>query len=315
MKMRQMMSVIVEVMDAPGDHGRYFLFSKGADNKLFSKLDLSTEGWAPEALAARERVISSTEQQLREWAEDGLRTLVFAFKPLTPQTVDDFLDRYNQVLGDLHERHLYVGGVCGLRCVALRCVTVHSYSRTLVAVVVAVLCVCLVVCFVPCSKESKKPNKIDATMAEMESGLILQGATANEDQLQEAVPETIAKLSEAGIKIYMLTGDKQETAINIGFAAQMLTNEFKQLLFTSEVGVGGIARDRGRDREGKGLTVVFLLCLFPSCCRRLKPAKKCCKLQTACCSWACLTTKPCGNCSGACVLCGGCVSLCLRVCS
>ena len=84
-------------------------------------------------------------------------------------------------------------------------------------------------------KEAKKPNRIDDVMSGMESGLILQGATANEDRLQEDVPETIALLAEAGIKMYMLTGDKQETAINIGFATQMLTNEFEQLLFTFEV--------------------------------------------------------------------------------
>ncbi len=43
-------------------------------------------------------------------------------------------------------------------------------------------------------------------MAEMESNLLLQGATANEDRLQEDVPQTIALLVEAGIQFFMLTG-------------------------------------------------------------------------------------------------------------
>lgn len=33
----------------------------------------------------------------------------------------------------------------------------------------------------------------------------------------EQVPECIDKLAQAGIKIWVLTGDKMETAINIGY--------------------------------------------------------------------------------------------------
>lgn len=39
--------------------------------------------------------------------------------------------------------------------------------------------------------------------------LLLTGVTAIEDKLQDGVPETIANLSMAGIKIWVLTGDKQ----------------------------------------------------------------------------------------------------------
>ena len=44
----------------------------------------------------------------------------------------------------------------------------------------------------------------------------LTGVTAIEDKLQDGVAQTIANLEMAGIKIWVLTGDKQETAINIG---------------------------------------------------------------------------------------------------
>ncbi|KAF5916337.1 hypothetical protein HPG69_017571 [Diceros bicornis minor] len=49
----------------------------------------------------------------------------------------------------------------------------------------------------------------------IEKNLLLLGATAIEDRLQAGVPETIATLLKAEIKIWVLTGDKQETAINI----------------------------------------------------------------------------------------------------
>ena len=47
----------------------------------------------------------------------------------------------------------------------------------------------------------------------IEKPLLLLGATAIEDKLQDGVPGTIADLKKAGIKIWVLTGDKLETAI------------------------------------------------------------------------------------------------------
>jgi len=67
--------------------------------------------------------------------------------------------------------------------------------------------------------------KLDAVAEKIEKNLILIGATAIEDKLQEGVPESIAELSSAGIKIWVLTGDKMETAINIGFSCNLLTRD------------------------------------------------------------------------------------------
>lgn len=51
------------------------------------------------------------------------------------------------------------------------------------------------------------------------------GATAVEDRLQDNVPETIRDLQNAGIKIWMLTGDKLETAENIGHSCKLIQND------------------------------------------------------------------------------------------
>ncbi|ROK15855.1 putative phospholipid-transporting ATPase VD [Anabarilius grahami] len=56
----------------------------------------------------------------------------------------------------------------------------------------------------------------------LETNLTLLGATGIVDRLQEEVPETIEALQEAKIKVWVLTGDKQETAINIAFACKLL---------------------------------------------------------------------------------------------
>ncbi|KAM4871823.1 phospholipid-transporting ATPase IK-like [Thomomys bottae] len=56
----------------------------------------------------------------------------------------------------------------------------------------------------------------------MEQNLQLLGVTAIEDKLQDHVPEAISRLKTANIKVWVLTGDKKETALNIGFACQLL---------------------------------------------------------------------------------------------
>ncbi|XP_008275748.1 probable phospholipid-transporting ATPase IC [Stegastes partitus] len=64
---------------------------------------------------------------------------------------------------------------------------------------------------------------------QMERDLQLLGVTAIEDRLQEGVPETIALLQEAGLKVWVLTGDKKETAVNIGYSCKLLDPDTRLL--------------------------------------------------------------------------------------
>lgn len=79
--------------------------------------------------------------------------------------------------------------------------------------------------------------KLRQTAALIECNLKLLGATAIEDKLQEGVPETIESLRQAGIKVWVLTGDKQETAISIGLSCKLLTADMQQIIIngTSEI--------------------------------------------------------------------------------
>nr|XP_043629882.1 putative phospholipid-transporting ATPase 9 [Erigeron canadensis] len=79
-----------------------------------------------------------------------------------------------------------------------------------------------------------REDMIDEVTEGIEKDLILLGATAVEDKLQKGVPECIDKLAQAGIKIWVLTGDKMETAINIGFACSLLRQGMKQIIITLE---------------------------------------------------------------------------------
>ncbi|XP_047333855.1 phospholipid-transporting ATPase 1-like isoform X2 [Impatiens glandulifera] len=82
-----------------------------------------------------------------------------------------------------------------------------------------------------------RSSKLRQTAALVECDLHLLGATAIEDKLQEGVPEAIESLRQAGIKVWVLTGDKQETAISIGLSCKLLTADMQQIIIngTSEV--------------------------------------------------------------------------------
>lgn len=75
----------------------------------------------------------------------------------------------------------------------------------------------------------------------IERDLFLLGATAIEDKLQEGVPDTIYTLQQAGIKVWVLTGDRQETAINIGLSCRLIS---ESMSLVSRVGGGREAQRR-----------------------------------------------------------------------
>ncbi|KAL7627863.1 drs2 neo1 protein [Parahypoxylon ruwenzoriense] len=93
-----------------------------------------------------------------------------------------------------------------------------------------------------------RQDMIEAAGELIEQSLDLVGATAIEDKLQAGVPETIDKLRRANIKIWMLTGDKRETAINIAHSARICRpGSDIYILDTSkgslEVQIGDISED------------------------------------------------------------------------
>eukprot|EP00250_Pteridium_aquilinum_P021090 c25023_g1_i2 orf=602-4156(+) len=89
-------------------------------------------------------------------------------------------------------------------------------------------------------------EKLNVLASEIECNLTLVGATAIEDKLQVGVPQTIYKLAEAGIKIWVLTGDKMETAINIGYACSLLRSHMSQHILRLEDNVS-ISSNRDHD--------------------------------------------------------------------
>ncbi|KAI8850835.1 hypothetical protein BC829DRAFT_143232 [Chytridium lagenaria] len=77
---------------------------------------------------------------------------------------------------------------------------------------------------------NNRQEELDRVAEIIEKDLILLGATAIEDKLQDGVPDTIHTLATAGIKLWVLTGDRQETAINIGYSCKLLTEEMNLII-------------------------------------------------------------------------------------
>ncbi|XP_047398194.1 probable phospholipid-transporting ATPase IM isoform X6 [Sciurus carolinensis] len=162
---RKRMSVIVR-----NPAGQIKLYSKGADTILFEKLHPSNEG-----------LLSLTSDHLSEFAGEGLRTLVIAYRELD----DKYFKEWHKMLEDAN------------------------------------------------AATDKRDERITGLYEEIERDLMLLGATAIEDKLQEGVIETVTSLSLANIKIWVLTGDKQETAINIGYACNLLTDDMNDVFVIS----------------------------------------------------------------------------------
>ncbi|XP_029437776.1 probable phospholipid-transporting ATPase IM isoform X2 [Rhinatrema bivittatum] len=158
---RKRMSVIVR-----SPEGRLILYCKGADTIVYERLDSSCED-----------LKETTTEHLNEFAGDGLRTLVLAYKDLDKIYFESWKKRH------------------------------HEASTAL----------------------NNRDEMLSELYEEIENNLQLLGATAIEDKLQDGVPQTIETLTKANIKIWVLTGDKQETAENIGYSCNMLQDEMKEV--------------------------------------------------------------------------------------
>ncbi|KAG9439471.1 hypothetical protein H6P81_019636 [Aristolochia fimbriata] len=162
---RKRMSVIVE-----DEEGQIFLLCKGADSIILDRL--AENGKLHQ---------TATMIHLSDYAEDGLRTLAFAYRKLDAS-------KY-QIWNSIFEK-----------------------AKTTVG--------------------PEREKLLEGASEMIEKDLILLGVAAVEDKLQNGVPECIDKLAQAGLKIWLLTGDKKETAINIGFACSLLRQDMKQFHLT-----------------------------------------------------------------------------------
>ncbi|KAG8519340.1 putative phospholipid-transporting ATPase VA [Galemys pyrenaicus] len=143
---------------------------------------------------------------------------------LLPCSSDDARGRHQKKIRSKTQNYLNMYAVEGLRtlCIAKRVLSKEEYTCWLRNHLEA---------------ESSLDNREELlfqSAIRLETNLHLLGATGIEDRLQDGVPETIAKLRQAGLQIWVLTGDKQETALNIAYACKLLDHEDEVITLNAE---------------------------------------------------------------------------------
>ncbi|KAI9573070.1 hypothetical protein HD554DRAFT_2058642 [Boletus coccyginus] len=88
------------------------------------------------------------------------------------------------------------------------------------------------------SATENREEEIEKAASSIEQELLLLGATALEDKLQVGVPEAIETLHRAGIKLWILTGDKLQTAIEIGFSCNLLKQDMEIMILSADTPEG-----------------------------------------------------------------------------
>ena len=73
----------------------------------------------------------------------------------------------------------------------------------------------------------RREDRVMAVQDRLEAGLVILGATAIEDRLQPGVGDTLGALVRAGIRVWILTGDKKETAVSIALASGHLDHDME----------------------------------------------------------------------------------------
>lgn len=118
-----------------------------------------------------------------------------------------------------------------------------------------------------CSAITDREILIERACEMIEGDLTILGATALEDKLQEGVPDAIAQLHQAGLKLWILTGDKLQTAIEIAFSCNLLSSKMEIMILSAdseegarsqiETGLDKIAGDSKGEINSGGFAVVI----------------------------------------------------------
>ncbi|CAM5077976.1 unnamed protein product [Eretmochelys imbricata] len=134
---------------------------------------------------------------------------------LLPCSSDDPRGKHQKKIQSKTQNYLNLYAVDGLRtlCIAKRVLSKEEYANWLKSHLAAE------------SSIENREELLFQSALRIETNLHLLGATGIEDRLQDGVPETIANLRKAGLQIWVLTGDKQETAINIAYACKLLDHD------------------------------------------------------------------------------------------
>eukprot|EP00798_Chlamydomonas_sp_ICE-L_P023701 gene23701-9242_t len=190
---RKRMSVIVR-----DSNGKLIIFCKGADTVIYERLDPTHP--------TNQAIKGPTAQHMEDFGSSGLRTLCLSYNELDPAMYKTWQAKWTEAKQLLEGRDEVLDNLMEETEKNLR--------------------------LLGCSAiEDKLQEGVPQCIKSLANAGIR--CTAIEDKLQEGVPRCIKSLADAGIRLWVLTGDKLETAVNIGFACSLITEEMQQFIITA----------------------------------------------------------------------------------
>ncbi|KZT60583.1 phospholipid-translocating P-type ATPase [Calocera cornea HHB12733] len=208
----------VALVSAARDVGFPFLVrSNGA-------LEIEVLGKKETYLPLRVLEFNSTRKRMSVIVRDSEGRIVLYCKGADSVIYERLAKDHDQEMKESTQRDLNTFANGGLRtlCLAYRYLTEEEFASWLRVSEEAAAAV------------DDRDDKIEEANEQIEHSLTVLGATALEDKLQEGVPDAIEMLHQAGIKLWILTGDKLQTAIEIGFSCNLLTNSMEVMIISAD---------------------------------------------------------------------------------
>ncbi|SBT79283.1 P-type ATPase, putative [Plasmodium malariae] len=183
---------ILDVFSFDNVRKRMSLIVKNEKDEIYMLVKGADTSVLKLAAKNQEHIVGHIEYQLNAFATSGLRTLVLGYKHLTE---DEFSSMYRSHMEARKKSENGKGGITA-------------------------------------GEDAGDEDYLQTFYDEAEKNLVIIGCTGIDDKLQEDVPQVIQDLRDAGMTICVLTGDKLETAINIGHSINILNKETYNAVFT-----------------------------------------------------------------------------------
>ena len=197
-----------------------------------SRIDIEVLGKAERWTPLRVLEFNSSRKRMSVIVRDPDNRIVLFCKGADSVIYQRLASDHDQTIKDktLADLETFANGGLRTLCIAWRHLEESEYAEWVQEYDIA------------CAAVTDREDAIERSCENIEHSLTIIGATALEDKLQEGVPDAIAMLHQAGIKLWILTGDKLQTAIEIGYSCNLLTNDMEVMIISADSEEGARAQ-------------------------------------------------------------------------
>ncbi|KAH9991941.1 hypothetical protein BJV74DRAFT_884730 [Russula compacta] len=188
------------------------------------RIDIEVMGQPESHVLLKVLEFNSTRKRMSVIVRNPQGQIVLYCKGADSVIYERLLEDHDSVLKDQTSKDMEAFANNGLRtlCVAYRLISDEEYLEWSQIYDTAA------------SSIKDRDDEVEKANTLIEHSLHVLGATALEDKLQEGVPEAIEKLHAAGIRLWILTGDKVQTAIEIAFSCNLLKSDMEIMILSAD---------------------------------------------------------------------------------